>query len=457
MSAGSANGGLLPRRDWWPRLSRRGWAFLIVGVSLVAGALLFSRREFLFIAFVLIAVPIVALCYVALRGARVHVTRVFAPGIVAAGGEAVVSLTVRNIGRRASFGARWRDQADDGIQVPDGALLPALGRYQPGQGGGEDTARLEYTLRPRRRGVYDIGPLVLGMVDPFGLAYAERPVGEPHDLIVTPRVSALPDRGRSLSSGTGAVHELLRHTNPNSDELIAREYRPGDPLRRVHWAATAKRDELMVRQEEQRSNPEARIIVDTTLSGASAAERTGVRQRYGRLDAAVELGMEAVASIGTHLLAAGFRLDVVETGPSQLAPGQPGGESGRGGLRGDAPSSFRAPGGDRGLLEGLANLQVPSPGLRATEEQSAGSVLRNSSAHLPALAVLIDIDDRETEELAALRPYCEPAVAFVLNTMRRSAIERLVDAGWHCIELRGPEQLPDAWAEAQRGRVQDVA
>lgn len=456
MSAGTAGGGVRRSRDWWPRLSRRGWAFLIIGVSLVAGAALFSRREFLFVAFVLIAVPLVALCYVVVRGARVSVTRQFAPGIVSAGGEAVVSLTVRNIGRRASFGARWRDQADAGIQVPHDALLPALGRYRPGPGG-DDTARLEYTLRPRRRGVYDIGPLVLGMVDPFGLSYAERPVGEPHDLIVTPRVSPLPDRGRTLSSGTGALHELLRHTNPNSDELIAREYRPGDPLRRVHWAATAKRDELMVRQEEQRSNPEARIILDTTLSGASAADRAALRQRHGRLDTAVELALEAVASIGMHLLAAGFRLDLVETGPGQLSSGQPNGEHGRGGLRGDAPSSFRAPGGDRALLEGLANLQLPAPELRATEEESSGNLLRNSGAHLPALAVLIDIDVQEAAELAAFRPYCEPAVAFLLGTVKRDAAELLVDAGWHCVELRSAEHLPEAWAEAQKGRVQDVA
>lgn len=455
----AAVGSTALRRDWWPRLSRRGWALLVVGVTLAGSGILLSRREFLFVAFVLIAVPLAALGYVALRGARVHVTRVFAPGIVPAGGEAVVSLVVRNIGRRPSFGARWRDQAASGILVPQGALLPALGRHQPGADGGDDTARLEYTLRPRRRGVFDIGPLILGMGDPFGLAYAERPVGEPHDLIVTPRVSALPGSGRSLSSGSGALHELLRHTNPNSDELIAREYRPGDPLRRVHWAATAKRDELMVRQEEQRSNPEARIILDTTLSGASAAERAGLADRFGRLDSAVELALETVASIAIQLLESGFRLDVIETGPSQLSSG--GGENShgglRGGLRGDAPCSFRTPGGDRALLEGLANLQLPWPTPRVEAgEAPAGSALRTSS-HLPAFAVLIDIDEEETNALAALRPSCEPAVAFVLDTMRRSAIEALIDAGWHCVELRSPQHIPDAWAEAERGRINDVA
>lgn len=446
---------LFRRREWWPRLTLRGWSFLCIGVVLFVSALVFNRREFLFIAFVLIAVPLIALAYVHTRGARVHVARAFAPGIVTAGGEAVVSLLVRNLAARSSYGARWRDQAAAGIAVPEDSLLPALGRYQPGADGGDDTARLEYTLHPRRRGIYDVGPLVLGMSDPFGLAFAERPVGEPHELIVTPRVTALGGNGRALSSGTGALHELLRHTNPNSDELIAREYRPGDPLRRVHWAATAKRDELMVRQEEQRSNPEARIILDTTLSGASVPDRSSLADRHGRLDSAVELALETVASVAMHLLGAGFRLDIVETGPSQLAPAP---DQIRGGLHGDVPSSFRTPGGDRALLEGLANMQFPRSLARVDSADFAGiSVLRNSSAHVPAFAVLININDEEAAELAALRPYCEPAVAMVLDTMRKSAVELLIEAGWQCIELRSPKYLAEAWAEAERGRVNDVA
>ena len=43
---------------------------------------------------------------------------------------------------------------------------------------------------------------------------------------------------------------------------MTREYRHGDPMRRVHWAATARHGELMVRQEESVTTPEATIILD---------------------------------------------------------------------------------------------------------------------------------------------------------------------------------------------------
>ena len=70
---------------------------MVVGVALLIAAVVFRQREVLFVAFLLIAIPVVAIVYVMLRGARVHVTRSFAPGIVPAGGEVVVSLVVRNI------------------------------------------------------------------------------------------------------------------------------------------------------------------------------------------------------------------------------------------------------------------------------------------------------------------------------------------------------------------------
>ncbi len=433
-----------------PRLTRRGGIFLAAGGALFLNAMVINRRDLLFVACLLVAVPVVALVYVTIRPARVQVTRAFRPSIVAAGGDVVVSLQVRNLSASPMHGMRWRDTASAGIRVPSQTQLPGLDRYEGGPSNGADTVRLEYTLTPRQRGVFDIGPLLLGRHDPFGLAYSERPFGEPHDLVVTPHVTPLPGSGLSIMSGDGSIHELLRHVNPNSDELIAREYRPGDSLRRVNWPATARHGEIMVRQEEQRSNPVARIIVDTTLRGRPAYVPTRAGMRADRHDQAFEVAIELAASVGVHLLDSGFRLEMMELGPNQLAAGA---AQVRGGLRGDTPSSFRAPGGDRILLEGLANVvpverAAPGEGRRETTRSGMG----RTSGQVPAFAVLIDIDDQDATELAALRGRSDPAVAFVLDTMSRGAIERLQDAGWHCIQLRSPRDIPGAWEEAQRER-----
>ena len=153
---------------WWPRPTVRGWAFLAAGIAMFLYGLFLERRDALFVACFLIAIPLVAMGYVLVRRMRVHVTRSFSPVIVPAGSEAVVSLIVQNLSVRPSYGARWRDQAEAGITVPESALMPSLGRH--GRVDEGDTARLEYTLTPRRRGVFGIGPLILDRADPFGLA-----------------------------------------------------------------------------------------------------------------------------------------------------------------------------------------------------------------------------------------------------------------------------------------------
>ena len=445
------------RPIWFPRLTLRGGIFLAGGGALFLNALVINRRDLLFVACLLLAVPAVALFYVTLRPAKLHVTRSFRPPVVPAGGDTVVLLQVRNLSSRPLYGARWRDTASDGLKTPGTTLLPMLDRFDGGPGGGGDTAVVEYTLTPRLRGVYDVGPLVLGRHDPFGLAFSERPIGEPHDLVVTPRVTPLSDRRGSVTSGDGSVHEILRHVNPNSDELIAREYRPGDSLRRVNWPATARHGEIMVRQEEQRSTPEALVILDTTLSGRPAYSPTHANDRMRRHDMAFELAIEVVASVGAHLLDAGFRLNILELGPSQLAPGP---DRNRGGLHGDPPSTFGISGGDRLLLEALAAVvPVPRADPDAGGRGSARSALRLSSGPVPTFAVLVDIDGIDAKDLSAARSTAEPAVAFVIDTVNRTVLAQLEEAGWHAIVLRSVRDIPDAWSQVEkaRGAVHDLA
>jgi uncharacterized protein (DUF58 family) len=444
------------RPVWFPRLTLRGGIFLAAGGALFLNALVIDRRDLLFVACLLLAVPVVALVYVTVRPAKLDVTRGFRPPIVPAGSDTVVSLHVRNRSLRPVYGTRWRDTGSAGIRVPASTQLPALDRYEGGPEGA-DTAILEYTTTPRQRGVYDIGPLMLGRFDPFGLAFSERVAGIPHDLVVTPRVTPLPGSGEALIRGDGSIHELLRHINPNSDELIAREYRPGDSLRRVNWPATARHGEIMVRQEEQRSNPEALLILDTTLTGASASTGTRAGDRINRHDQAFELAVEVAASVGMHLLDENFRLQVIELGASQLAPGA---VQTRGGLHGDAPSSFRAPGGDRLLLEGLANLvPVERPDPDAARANLPRGAARGLNGQVPAFAVLVDVNDEDATDLAVLRGHYQPAVVFTLDTMAHRAVEILQDAGWHCIPVRTPRDIPEAWNQVQRerGAVHDPA
>src|SRR5690606_18569135 len=118
-----------------------------------------------------------------------------------------------------------------------------------------------------RRGLYAIGPFVVEHEDPFGMAVSTIALGDPDRLVVIPALTDLSEGGPSLADGDGAAQLVQRKPAGNDDDLSTREYRPGDALRRVHWRASARHGELMVRQEEHRSLPDARIIVDTRRRG----------------------------------------------------------------------------------------------------------------------------------------------------------------------------------------------
>lgn len=431
------------------RPTRRGGLFLGTGSALFIVGWAYDQRDLLFVAGVLVLVPLVALIYVLVHPVRVSVTRTFRPASVPAGLSATVTIVLRNLSSQPLAGLRWRDTAANGVTVPPAEPLRTLGPDRSGPA--TDSVVVSYPVRPPRRGSYPIGPLMLGRADPFGLAYSEWPVGEPHDLTVTPRVTPLPGNGVSITRGEGSRHERLRHLNNDSDELIAREYRPGDPMRRVNWPATARHGEIMVRQEEQRSHPEARVLLDTTRGRARPA------------GAQFERAVELVASIAVHLLDDGFRVDTIELGPAQLVPspvaprrsrpGEPvaSADASQGGLRGDDPISFTGPEGSRALLDALAQVHQRARAAdtgRGAAESAARPRAGTLGGRVPTFAVLVDTADGDTADLVALRPLCQPAVAFVFDTVSTASTERLGEAGWQVVPVTAATPADAAWHAA---------
>lgn len=422
-----------------PRLTRRGGTLLVCGGALFAVTLWFDLRDVMLLAFVGIVLPLVGMAYVAFAVPRLGVRRSFVPAVVEAGSTARVVLTVQNRARRAFDGATWRDSAPAGLVAPPESVLPALGGWERMLPTGDDTAHLEYPLRTSQRGVYDVGPLRVTTTDPFGLARVSRDVGGALELVVTPPVTPLDPALGTAAAVDGVLHGLQRRTHPNSDEFIAREYRHGDPLRRVHWPATARRGELMVRDEEQRGDPEARLILDTTLSGR--ADHGVVRSGEDRRHFGFELAIEVAASVGVHLIERGFRV----RGDRLDDPVH--GALGDGDLDG-----YRLPGGDRQLLEDLARLEHPSSARRRHRDAGPVTVAR-SAGRMPGYAVLVDPDPVDVQHLVALRPAFTPAIAFVVQGISARIVETLEEADWQVVQVRRVADLADAWARAGSPRA----
>ncbi|OLP72781.1 hypothetical protein BJM39_09955 [Salmonella enterica subsp. enterica serovar Javiana] len=101
------------------------------------------------------------------------------------------------------------------------------------------------------RGRHRLGPLGVRLRDPFGLSTRVAAISGSSDILVLPRILPL-GGGQPPGSGVGAEgaipHMVALH---GEDDVSIRSYRDGDDLRRIHWPATAKTGELMVRQEDR--------------------------------------------------------------------------------------------------------------------------------------------------------------------------------------------------------------
>lgn len=131
----------------------------------------------------------------------------------------------------------------------------------------------EVLVTPLKRGVFEGVSAEVRSAGPLGLMWWRRrmTVRLPAPLEVGPRPIAMSVAEVARAGGTGpdaafrgrAGHELVRSV---------REYSTGDPLRLVHWPATARAGGLIVKEMEDPDLPRLAIIVDLRGSAEAAEE-----------------------------------------------------------------------------------------------------------------------------------------------------------------------------------------
>lgn len=132
-------------------------------------------------------------------------------------------------------------------------------------GGGESRSYLSRT-RLTERGVFPLGPTVLASGDLFGMFPRERQFTGDDSLLVYPmifEVTNFPSPAGLLPGG-----EALRRRTPQitSNAAGVREYEPGDPLNRIHWLSTARRNRLIVKEFELDPLADVWLFLDASAS-----------------------------------------------------------------------------------------------------------------------------------------------------------------------------------------------
>ncbi len=397
-------------------LTLRGRCFLAAGVALVVCGLVLGFREITRIGVLVGGLPLLVGLVGVRRSLHLRTVREVVPGRVRIDEVSDVVLTVTNEDTRPTPILMAEEQLDYALGDRPRFIIPRLG---PGE-----RQHLPYRVRSNVRGRHRLGPLALRVKDPFDLTVRVAVVADVGQVVVLPRVLDLVGGASATGVGTeGTIpHMVALH---GEDDVSVREYRDGDDLRRIHWPATARTGDLMVRQEDRPAKRRAVVILDdreTTPSGA----RTG---------GSFEWAVTAVASVSALLMRAGLAVHLVCGGTST-----------------DAPSE--EPYALDDLLEVLA-LAEPVPvdvfdrGLSVAADRVGDGAM--------VVAIVGPLAEHEAIALARLRSGGSPALALVMDlggagsdVAVRTAAE-LSTGGWVSEVVANGTPVPSAWATLSSG------
>jgi uncharacterized protein (DUF58 family) len=292
-------------------------------------------------------------------------------------------------------------------------------------------------VRSDVRGRFTLGPMTVRVNDPFGLVELDRTFSSTAKLVVTPRVVALPAiplDGVWTGSGDNRPRDFA---GGSAEDVMVREYRRGDDLRRVHWRSSAHAGELMVRREEQPWQSRATLFVDN---------RQHAHRGVG-LASSFEYAVSAAASIAMHLAQRGFRVRLV------TAEGQ---ESDHSWHEHGALSAEAGP-----LLESLALLQ---PATRTTIDTSWLGDAHGAGLHVAVLGETLPTD---RSALSRMRHAAGTPLAVALDVDQwvpstrpdlevTTTLNLLTAAGWRAVSTGPNVPLGGVWQQlgllSTRGR-----
>jgi len=271
-----------------------------------------------------------------------------------------------------------------------------------------------YPLEPLRRGQPQAGPLTARVLGPWGLGWSQRELLAPERLRVYPKVRwdgrvgqllRLADR-RELGQAPLRTHGLGR------EPYALREYRPGDPLSRIHWKATARHARLVSREDTWERGMRLVVLLDCARAMAS------VDEARSKLDHALAASL-ALARVAlsrgdqTTVIAVSDRVERV----SRLRPGA-----------GAVSVAYRD------LFDLEARLVEPA-------YDAAADAVSRLSPRRSTVVMLTSVVD-----LAAVERLSEVAVG--LARRHRTILVNLQDPDVTSLAMGAPESAGDAFAKA---------
>jgi uncharacterized protein (DUF58 family) len=404
-------------------LTTRGRCLLAAGLAAAVCSFVLNERDLLRVAVFVVALPLLVAAFISATRLRIGATRALHPQRVAVGASGEVQLELWRSGRLPA----GEILLEDGVPYALGSRPRFVVERLPH----DRRVALRYPLQPVLRGIQQVGPLRATITDPFGLCEFERELISHSRLVVVPRVVPLWGLPSGAGIGVGDDGTVRLHAGQGEADVIVRQYRQGDDLRKVHWRSTARRDEIMVRVEERPWRGGTTVLLDHR---AAAHHGTGPA-------ASLEWAVSFAASAALHLRRSGHRVRLVSEHGAVLAD-----------TPGDGGDHY-----DHVVLDALAALQ--------SAHQRDITLAGDPADGQELIAVLGTVSSESVHELAQYRPRGIRSLAVLLDTptwsagvsapeQRAAATEDsaalLRAAGWGVVVAGPGSPMPQVWAELCR-------
>lgn len=190
------------------------------------------------------------------------------------------------------------------LEVEDPSSVPGHSSHRVITLGSRGVTAWSYRTPTRVRGVYELGPLTVTAADPFGFFQFRRTFGHVTTVLVYPNAPELPNFYIPPANlpGEGRFRRRTHNVTPNVAGV--RPYEPGDSYNRIHWPATARTGEPMVKQFELDPASDIWIVLDLQQS-----EHAGEGE-----DGSEEAAVQICASIARHFVNANRSVGLISFG-----------------------------------------------------------------------------------------------------------------------------------------------
>ncbi|TKV56098.1 DUF58 domain-containing protein [Nakamurella flava] len=397
-------------------LTTRGRCLLAGGVAAGACAFVLDERDLLRAGVFAVGLALLAVVVGLTRRVRLAADHRVTPARLEPGTQGLVRITVTNTGTGRTSPLELTEPATDGLTAGLCCLLPPLRRGR--------SAQTDFPLRAERRGRFELGPPLVRIGDPFGLWQEHRVLPARTQVLVVP--SVVPLAGMPSSRGTrSAASDRARSGSVGGDpDVGVRPYQHGDDIRTVHWRASARTEDLMVRLAEPVSHGGATVVLDHRAAGV----------RGPGAASSLETAVSLVASVCLHLLQAEHQIRLTTHSGHDLASGRD--------ITDDVLAALAVVEPDpAGILHpsALARTGLTIAVLGGLDSASAHLLVAGRTPGTNAVALLLDVSDWDGTDRA-------------VQAAQRAAAEILRSGGWRVVRVRRGEPLAAAWERACSGR-----